>query len=180
MKESKMNIEKALNRINWRFKNPQVKINESKIIINQTDIDAIYFLTNWIEQQKKETKQENLLFAKVFCYAFKNEIVFYNGSAKFAQSKLVDILKTPLEHHYDNVHEVLNNFDLWNYSKEIGLSQKHPALKTNEEEKIDFKILESKDPVLLKKILGNWTKESVYKSLNNTITEAINRFKNTH
>ena len=179
MKESKMNIEKALNRINWRFKNPQVKINESKIIINQSDIDAIDFLTNWVEQQKKETKQENLLFAKVFCYAFKNEIVFYNGSAKFAQSKLVEILKMPLEHHYNKVHEVLNNFDLWNYSKEIGLSQKHPALKTNEEEKIDLEILKSKDPVLLKKIMDNWTKESVYKSLNNTITEAINRFKNT-
>ncbi len=178
MKESKMNIEKALNRINWRFKNPQVKINESKIIINQTDIDAIDFLTNWIEQQKKETKQENLLFAKVFCYSFKNEIIFYNGSAKFAQSKLVDILKQPLEHHYDEVHKILNNFDLWNYSKEIGLSKKHPALKTDEEEKIDLQILESKDPVLLKKIMDNWTKESVYKSLNNTITEAINRFKN--
>lgn len=178
MKESKMNIEKALNRINWRFKNPQVKINESKIIINQTDIDAIEFLTNWIEQQKKETKQENLLFAKVFCYAFKNEIVRYNGSAKVAQSKMVDILKLPLEYHYDQIHIILNNFDLWNYSKEIGLSQKHPALKTNEENKIDLEILKSKDPVLLKKILGNWTKESVYKSLNNTITEAINRFKN--
>ena len=119
MKESKMNIEKALNRINWRFKNPQVKINESKIIINQSDIDAIDFLTNWVEQQKKETKQENLLFAKVFCYAFKNEIVFYNGSAKFAQSKLVEILKMPLEHHYNKVHEVLNNFDLWNVSMSL-------------------------------------------------------------
>lgn len=179
MKKEVMNIEKALNRINWRFKNQQVKINESKIIINQSDVDAIDFLTNWVDQQKKETKQENLLFAKIFCYAFKNELIFYNGSAKFAQRKLVDIIKIPLENHYDKVHEVLNMFDLHNYSKEIGLNQKHPALKTEQEEKIDMDILKSKDPEMLKKILGNWTKESVYKSLNNTITEAINKFKNT-
>jgi hypothetical protein len=178
MKKEVMNIEKALNRINWRFKNSQVKLNESKIIINQLDVDAIDFLTSWIEQQKKETKQENLLFAKVFTYAFKNELIFYNGSAKFAQKKLVDILRLPLQYHYDEVHSVLNMFDLYKYSKQIGLTQKHPALKSKEEEENDLQILKSKDPLMLKKILGNWTKESVYKSLNNTITEAINRFKN--
>ena len=41
--QKQLNIETALNRLNWRFKNSQIKIGESKIIINQTDIDAVDF-----------------------------------------------------------------------------------------------------------------------------------------
>lgn len=172
------NIQKALNRITWRFKNPQIKINESKITINEEDINAIDFLINWIEQQKKETIKENILFAKIFCYAFKNELIYYNGDPKHSQKKIIEILTLPIEHHYDEIHKILNMFELYNYSKEVGISQKHPLLKTEEEIKIDLDIFKSKDPMMLKKILGYWTEKSVYKALNNQITECINRFKN--
>ena len=36
-KNNAQNIESALNRLVWRFKNQNVKINESKIIVNEKD-----------------------------------------------------------------------------------------------------------------------------------------------
>lgn len=63
----------------WRFKNENVKINESKIVINELDQKAVDFLTDWIERQKIESLQQNMLFAKLFTYSLLNEIEFLQG-----------------------------------------------------------------------------------------------------
>ena len=59
IKNDVYNIEKAINRLSWRFKNENIKINESKIIINEADVKAVDFLIEWINQQKKETLKDN-------------------------------------------------------------------------------------------------------------------------
>jgi hypothetical protein len=174
-----MNIEEALNRINWRFKNESVKINESKIIINQKDIEAVNFLIDWVNRQKQNEIKENILFAKLFVYNFTNEIIYNNGNPQDALHRLQEIAKKPIQQHYDKFHEYLNIFEQTNYMKSIGIDfDKHPALMSKEEKNKEAKLLNEKQIEIVKKIKNSWNLEEVYRSLNNTITEYFNRYKN--
>lgn len=176
MKQEVFNIEKAINRLQWRFKNQNVKVNESKIIINELDIKAVDFLTEWINQQKKESLAENEMFAKLFCYAFKNELIFYKGDPKQSLRKICEQLELTVNYHYDEIHSTLNSLELFKYSEEIGMINKHPVLRTEEENNKNKEILK-KDENFMNKIKGTWSIESVYKSLNNSITEIINKYR---
>lgn len=178
-----MDIEKAINRINWRFKNENIKINESKIIINELDIEAVEFLVNWVNQQKKETLMDNLLFAKIYCYCLSHEIEFYKD-IKFSTNKLNDELIKPIEHHYLKICDDLNKLELDNFCKEVGIINDHleriNLKQTGNEEKLKIQneIVTKNKSKLKSLILGLWSVDSVYKSLNNTITELINKHKN--
>ena len=178
-----MNIEKALNRINWRFKNPQIKINESKITINQEDVNAIEFLTNWINDQKKETINQNQLFAKMYCYCLSNEIEFYKD-VKFANTKLQEKLNEPIENHYNKIVKDLNRLELTKYMQSKGIIMDNVELMVlNQAQQL---AQEQKQALILKEnekevqmyVLGIFKPENVFKSINNQITECINRFKN--
>ena len=178
-KNQKMDIEDAINRISWRFKNENIKINESKIIINQKDVEAVDFLVDWINRQKKQELQENILFAKLFTYAFTNEIIYQQGQPQEALHRLQEVVKRPIQEHYDKVREYLNMFEQTSYMKSIGGNfDKHPALMTKEEKNKEVELLKINEIETIRFMKGAWSIEQVYKSLNNTITEFINRYKN--
>lgn len=177
------NIQKALNRITWRFKNPQIKINESKITINEEDINAIDFLITWVEQQKKETINHNQLFAKLYCYALSNEIEFYKD-VRFANKKLQEKLNEPIENHYDKIVSDLNRLELTKYMQSKGIITDHieslllTESQQQEQDELKAKILKENSKEVQSYVLGIFKPENVYKSINNQITECINRFKN--
>jgi len=177
------NIQKALNRITWRFKNPQIKINESKITINEEDINAIDFLITWVGQQKKETINHNQLFAKLYCYALSNEIEFYKD-VRFANKKLQEKLNEPIENHYDKIVSDLNRLELTKYMQSKGIMTDHieslllTESQQQEQDELKAKILKENTKEVQSYVLGFFKSENVYKSINNQITECINRFKN--
>lgn len=176
-----MNIEKAINRLQWRFKNENVKINESKITINTQDVDAIDFLINWVNNQKKESLKENLLFAKIYAYALSNEIEFYKD-IQFSNRKLQEELRKPIEIHYNKIAEDLNRLELNKFLKSKGIITDHlenMLLKQNQQEAQYLLIKENKKEIE-KYVLGVFDVKNVYKSLNNTITECLNKYKNTN
>ena len=176
-----MNFENAINRINWRFTNENVKPNESKITINKDDIDSVKFLVNWINKQKQQTIKENELFAKLYCYALRNEIEFYKD-IKFANVKLQDELKKPIMYHYENIATDLNNLELTKYFQSLGLITDHMErmLLNKKQEQEQKTILKSNSNSLdmIKYVKGIWSKENVFKALNNSISECVNKFKN--
>ncbi len=178
-----MNIEKALNRINWRFKNTQIKINESKITINEEDVNAIEFLTNWINNQKKETINQNQLFAKMYCYCLSNEIEFYKD-VKFANRKLQEKLNEPIENHYNKIVNDLNRLELTKYMQSKGIIMDNVELMMlNEAQQLEQNekqalILKENQKEVQMYVLGIFKPENVFKSINNQITECINKFKN--
>lgn len=178
-KNNAQNIESALNRLVWRFKNQNVKINESKIIVNEKDIEAIDFLIEWINNQKKESIQENLLFAKMYCYALSNEIEFYKD-IKFSNYKLQNELQKPIKDHYNKISNSLNRLELDKFLQSKGIIIDHiesmglTQEKENEQELLKKECLKESQ----KYIIGIWDAKKVYASLNNQITECINRFKN--
>lgn len=164
-----MNLEKALNRINWRFTNKTISPNE-------TDHEAVKFLNDWITRQKEITLKKNILFAKLFCYTFKNEIQFYKNP-KQAQRKLYEELEYPIDFHYESVLQILNDVEEQKFCKEKGFPDKHPS-KLTDLEKVHRKELITKyeKELLQLSIKGKWDIKTVTKSLNNTITELLNRF----
>lgn len=177
--KQKINIEEAINRISWRFKNENIKINESKIIINQKDVEAVDFLVDWINRQKKQELQENILFAKLFTYSFTQEIIYQQGNPQEALHHLQEKAKQPIQQHYDKFLEYLNMFEQTNFLKSLGVKfDKHPVLMSKEEKNKEVSVLKESQIEIVKKIKSTWKTEQVYKSLNNTITEFINRYKN--
>jgi len=177
--KKQMNIENAIQRLNWRFKNQNIKINESKIIINENDVEAVDFLNDWINRQKKEALQENILFAKLYCYCLNHEIEFYKD-IKFANQKLAQELSKPINHHYENVSHALNRMELNKFMNSVGIVTDHfQSMLFNEAQQIEQKELVNKHQKELSKyIIGIWDIGKVFKSLNNTITECLNRFSN--
>jgi len=179
LKSEVMNVEKAINRLQWRFKNENVKVGESKIIINELDVKAVEFLIEWINNQKKETLKENILFAKMFVYCLSNELDFYKD-VSFANRKLNDELKLPIEHRYNEFTKKLNNLELNKFLNSKGIITDHfEKMGLNcEQENKQQELIKEYQKEATKFIKGVWSIQSVYKSLNNTITETINKFKN--
>lgn len=165
-----MNLEKALNRINWRFKNKSITPNE-------LDHESVKFLNEWINRQKEISLKKNILFAKLFCYAFKNEIQFYKNP-KQSQRKLYEEMELPIDFHYESVLEKLNEVEYNNFLVSKGFPDKHPMQLTESEIQLRNELIEANEKELLNFLKGKWDIKTVTKSLNNTITELINRFPN--
>jgi len=179
MAKKAMNIETSINRISWRFKNENIKINESKIIINDADIEAVDFLVKWISNQKQEILKDNLLFGKLYVYALVNELEFYKDIS-FSNRKLQDVLKEPIESHYEKIVKDLNRLEYNKFCRSVGIITDHMEKMTlNQEQENQQQILiKQHQKELQKYIIGVWSVDSVYKSLNNQITECLNKYKN--
>lgn len=165
-----MTIEKNVERMFWRLSN-------GSFTPNQNDLKAMTEIVEWINRQKEQTLKENYMFAKLYCMQFIQEIEYYKD-INFAQRNLHEMLEKSVVEHYDRFHEKLNFVELMKYSKNIGLSVKHPAFVNAEEQEIDKRILKENEKEYIEYVNGIWSYEKVQKSLNNQMTEAINRYKN--
>lgn len=164
-----MNIVKAMQRIGWRF-------GEAKAFTpNQNDADAYNYLVDFVETKQQEQIKKNLLFAKLFCYAFKNEIQFYK-CPKHAQRKIYEELELPIQYHYDSVLEMLNDVVYNAFLENKGFPDKHPGTLTEKEIQFKKELIKNYEKELTELLKGKWDIEIVTQSLNNTITELLNRF----
>jgi DNA modification methylase len=160
-----MTIDKSFE---WLFKRFQSK----NIKPCQFDVDCMTFLAEWVNRQKEINKQHNVLFAKLYCYVFIQEINHYKD-IPFAQKSMNDILKLPLDLHYQKFTQALNDieFNKYLFSKGINPESKHYIEYPDEIEKL-------KECGDFLKNVNKWTLEEVTKSLDAQITESINRFNN--
>jgi hypothetical protein len=158
-----MTIEKTFEWLFKRFKTQTIKP-------CTFDIDCLKFLAEWVNREKEKNKQENILFAKLFCYVFIQEIQHFKD-VNFAQKSMHDILSLPLELHYHKFHKKLNDFEFNQYLKSIGINSEAMHFSENEADK--EKLKNAKD---FFNNLNKWDLEKVTKSLNNQITESINRY----
>lgn len=161
-----MNIQKAFQRLSWRFSN-------GKFEPNQNDLEALKFLADWVNREKEREIQEQTLFAKMYVYCFYHELDFYKDIS-FAQNKLHEILQKPLNEQYSSFLKKLNDHELDLFMREHKLDK--DWINTE-------KILEQKETItntqktLKQLVVGKWSLEQVTKSLNNQLTEAINKYK---
>lgn len=160
-----MTIEKAFE---WLFK----RFTTQTIKPCTFDIDCIKFLAEWANREKEKNKQENILFAKLYCYVFIQEIQHYKD-INFAQKSMHDLLSMPLELHYKTFAQKLNDFEFNQYLKSIGINPEEMHFKESKED-----IERLKEAKYFFDNVNKWDFEKVSKSLNNQITESINRYDN--
>jgi hypothetical protein len=159
-----MNIEKSFEWLFKRFTSQQIKP-------CQFDLDCLTFLAEWVNREKQKAKQENELFAKLYCHVFIQEIRFYKD-IQFAQKSMNDILGLNIESHYEIFKQRLNDYELDRYLISLGINTSDTAFKDNSEQ-----LEKAKEEAFIKFSSGKWTDDQIYKSLNNQITESLNRFK---
>lgn len=165
-----MTLEKNVERMFWRLSN-------GNFTPNQNDLNAMTEIVEWINREKEKTIKENYMFAKLYCHVFMQEIEYYKDTI-FAQRSIHELINKPILYHYELFHKKLNIYELKKYSNSIGLTDKNPAFRTDDEKQKDKELLNKNGDDFLKHVKGIWQYEQVEKGLNNQITEAINRYKN--
>jgi len=159
-----LTIEKAMNRLFWRFGNGQFKP-------NQADLDSLKFMAEWINREKENQLIEHTLFGKIYTHCFMREIET-TQELMHSQQNIHEILKRPLEVQYEVFLSKLNYMECNKFRRSIGLSD----FMENIAEEDD--IIKKNKSEVERHFLGIWNKEQITQALNNQITEAINRYKN--
>lgn len=170
IKKKTIQTEKAFEWLFERFSQPQIKP-------CQFDLDCLIQIANVINTAKHDAIKEDVLFAKLFCRVFLQEVEHYKDF-KFAQKSIGEILEKPIEQHYDRVVDELNRFALNDHLHGLGITDDHFAILTDEQEENKQRILKENEKTVIEYMKGRLKAKNVYKSLNNTITEFIFKFKN--
>jgi len=171
-----MTIEKSFEWLFKRLQSPQIKP-------CKFDFDCLTFLAEWCNREKENNIQENVLFAKLFCYVFIQEIQHYKD-IEFAQKSMKDILTLDLHSHYQLFTQKLNDVEFNKYLISIGIDidKIHFPLEVDGEIFDNPKQLEEekklKEAEKYFESVNKWSEEQVEKSLNAQITETINRYQN--
>ncbi len=140
--------------------------------INQNDIKALNGIIEYVNLEKERQLNNYQLFAKLYISAFTNEIYKTKGNYQLIADSLRMTLKKPLEGIYNDFHQQMNETEFENISKVLGLSDKHPVLRTDKENESDKKII-SENAKDLTKALTHYNKEDVYDRLNSVIINLI-------
>ena len=175
-----MNIEKNIERLGFTLS----KRNKP----NQSDMDSLNFIINWINSQQSETIKNNQLFAKMYIYHLNHNIKYYstNVSEFLPQKELSNLLSTELEHFYQSFTNKLNDnskneiLDLVHTGvkrKTVEGYTKHPNQYTKEENKIISNNISNLDANQIKQLTQNlWHVDDVSQRLDLMITEALTKF----
>lgn len=128
------------------------------------DIEAIKHVSETITESEKQYMTDNILFAKLLCHVI-NQNLHYHGNIKMSIKDVSDVFKKPIEHHLSILTSNLNNQDLNNYLKEIGIDF--------DSYKNESDVIKSNEKGLIEKLKSSWETKSVTKSLCNTVNEFL-------
>ena len=167
-----MILEKALQRLEWRFTN-------GTFTPNQKDFDAVNDIITWINNQKSEAINNNHLFAKLYLYEL-NRLTELHHTTTFdllPQKELSRLLNTPLELFYEAFYKNFNNQIQQEVFENNGIEiiPKHQKTEVQlNQERVALRNMSKED--VLKIISEAYTYQEVTEILNNMISEALNRF----
>jgi len=151
-------IKKAAERLIWRLK-PDKEGNFKSFTPNQNDVDSLNCILNWINNQKKETLNNNTLFAKLYIYVLTQEINYHDTTVldPIPQKKVSALLNHPLDKFYKSfVNDLYQN----QLKRLLVLSESDEQKKVIEE---------------YQKQKNLYPEGLIESQLNHMITEALNR-----
>jgi hypothetical protein len=167
---SKPNLKKSFEWLFDRFTKENIKT-------CQFDLDCLVSIAEKTNEINKEAFQENTIFAKMYVYCLMHELEYYKD-IEFSTKKLNEVLDAPLEKTCDDFLKRLNHLELNKYLKSIGINTDHLKQLTKEEEAKQGVLMNENKKTIQIYVLGKFTKENVFKSINNAITNCIINFKN--
>jgi hypothetical protein len=176
-----MDINKAVQRLGWRFEQASKRPNHS-FIINQNDIDALKKIDEFVVKDQKKQYQEHELFAKLYINNLTELIEYYNTSIfdPIPRKRIHGILRQSLQDLTEKLKDTLNDSEKYELMKEIGIELKHPMLHSEEEAGNDLNKLQGAldDPENKKRLLGEvWDFETVKNCLEDEVNKVINLYE---
>jgi hypothetical protein len=158
-----MNIKKAISRLGWRLGEPK------NFTPNKTDLEAVNTIIEWEEQQRVISLQDNLLFGKLFCYYFYQNVKYFGlESLNKASSKdLNQMLSLPMEKFYESLSSRLNQLHREAVIESNGIELTTGALSDEDLLKLDNLEGDLNDA---------WTVDQVKEKINEMITDSLNTY----
>ena len=158
-------IEKSLQRLHWRFSQ------QNSFKPNETDVESLNFIIQWVKSQQSENAKEQQLFAKFFTYFFTKELES-TQNIELAIKNTNLLCATPLSEFTKKLHFRINVLKYWMYLEEKGI----PYIQEKYPTKEDVELIEDhiKND---KKYLNYWPLEKVETSITGQITDAIHNYK---
>lgn len=175
-----MDINKAVQRLGWRFEKASKKSDHS-FTINQNDLDALKTIDAFVVKNQKEQLQNQELFAKLYINNLTELIEHYNTSIfdPIPRKRIHGVLRQSLQNLTEKLKDTLNDSEMYKLMKEIGVDLKHPLLRSEEETGTDLdKLLGAFiDSENKKRLIGEvWDFETVKDCLEKEVNSAINLF----
>jgi hypothetical protein len=161
-------IQKQIDRLKYTF----TKGNKP----NATDIEVLNGIIKYVNAEKERELNNNHLFAKLFLNDFKNDFIKNKGNYQYNIDSLRMILKKPLESHYEDVFNEMNEIEYVKFAKSKGLTFIHPALCDEEDREKQSQLLKIPEKELIQHF-SQFKKEDVYKRLNGLLNNIIEDFK---
>lgn len=143
--------------------------------IFEEDIKAIKTINETIEESEKMVAVDNILFAKLLCHVLNSNLHHY-GNMKNSISGVQDVFNKPLDHHISILSRNLNNQELSNYLKSIGVNLEFE--ETKEQSLKNIESVKSHQKEIVEKMKTNWSKSKVEKSFVNTVNEFLRDAEN--
>lgn len=166
-----MKLSEAFNRLRYTISN------QNKA--NQNDADAFNEISKYFELHQKDIIQDNLLFAKLYCFTL-SELLSYYTDIDFANKELNKVLSEPI--CIEKLQLRLKTMELQNYFKRKRILD--PFLKTKTAKELQeiharyIDKLPELDAIEFSKCGNNWNIESVKYNLESSINLSIQHFKN--
>jgi hypothetical protein len=157
-------IQKQIDRLKYTF----TKGNKP----NATDIEALNGIIKYVNSEKERELNNNHLFAKLFLSDFKNDFIKNEGNYQYNIDSLRMILKKPLETHYEDVFNEMNEIEYVKFAKSKGLTFIHPALCDDEDREKQSELLKIHEKELIQHF-AHFKKDEVYKRLNGLLNNII-------
>lgn len=140
--------------------------------IYSEDIEALKLLNTALENKNKEFVTQNLLYAKLLAIHLNQNLMYY-GSIQEAIKKIKYDLSLSLNYNLIYLQKNLNNTELINYFKSIGVNTSNPHLLSDEQNKNDKNIISDNQKEIIEQLKKNWDFELVEKSFVKTANELL-------
>jgi hypothetical protein len=162
-------LNKAIDRLYFRIKNGMPKA-------NQTDLDAVNSIVEYLNESQKQTIKENIPFTKMYVHLFGMMLDKY-GDVYLAQNELNRILVTPTLEIYEKFSDKLNHHELLHFLEFHDIELKHPAIETETEREANLKIISENKEQFLKHAFGLRDFDNVRQQLNTQVALAFNKYQ---
>lgn len=140
--------------------------------IYSEDIEALKLLNTALENKNKEYVTKNLLYAKLLAIQLNQNLMYY-GSIEEAIKKIKYDLSLSLNYNLIYLQKNLNNTELINYFKSIGVNTSNPHLLSDEQNQNDKNIISDNQKEIIEQLKKNWDFELVEKSFVKTANELL-------
>lgn len=176
-----MDINKAVQRLGWRFDQAS-KRQDHSFIINQNDLDALKTIDTFVVKNQKGQLKNQELFAKMYIHNLTELVEYYNTTIfdPIPRKRIHEILRQSMPELTEKLKETLNDSEKYELMNEIGVGLKHPLIRSNEETGNGLDKLQEVlvDPENKKRLLGEvWDSKTVKDCIETEVNKVINLFE---